>query len=251
MVSTSNSKNSSWNSWKPMNILIITLSMHFPVLFECIFDILYLTTILSIGLKMIHNRGTNIQYSLFAFMCILLGLGDCFHLFPRMLSKITSPTPLLIAAVGYGNAVTAIGMTLFYILFIELIAYRYNKKLTVIRPVAYVLMIIRIIFVLLPENDWKHNTFNRNMSILRNAPFILIGIITVYLIIVCTKDDPHDPFKTLWVFVTLSFGCYIPVAIIHFGGPLDGLLMILKTIAYIAIVITGYRTLSTNSCKSD
>lgn len=225
--------------------------MNSPVLFECIFDILYLTTILSIGLKMMCHRGTNTQYSLFAFMCILLGVGDCFHLFPRMLSKITSPTPLLIAAVGYGNAVTAIGMTLFYILFIELIAYRYNRNLAVIRPVIYVLMITRIVFVLLPQNDWKHNTFNRNMSILRNAPFILIGIITVYLIIVCTKDKPHDPFKPLWVFVTISFGCYIPVAVIHFGGPLDGLLMILKTIAYIAIVITGYRALSTSSFKSD
>lgn len=224
--------------------LILFFKMKFSVLFECGFDILYLTTILLIGFNMISKRPSNVQYTLFSFMCILLGLGDCFHLIPRIISKFIVDNPKVTAAVGYGNAITAIGMTAFYVIFMELIAIRYNQTLPIARPAVYFLFICRVILVLLPQNDWKNNSFDRNLSLVRNTPFVMIGIIVVVLLFIHSTKDPQDPFRWLPYLIIVSFGCYLPVALIHFSGPLNAILMIVKTLAYVSVVFIGYLNLS-------
>ena len=82
------------------------------------------------------------------------------------------------------------------------------------------------------------------MSIIRNTPFVLIGIIDVCLLFVATWGNYRDPFFAMAWMVIISFGCYLPVAIIHFAGPLNAVLMILKTIAYVSMVFIGFRNLS-------
>ena len=220
------------------------------VFFECFFDIVYLISVITIGFIMVFTKEANKQYTLLAYMCILLGLGDCFHLIPRIISKFVNESEKVTAAIGYGNAISSITMAFFYILFMELLAIRYNLKLTVIRPIVYILFACRVICILLPQNDWKHNSHDRTMSIIRNIPFIIIGIFIVYLLIAyATKKE--DPLRLMWIFVCISFGCYIPVAIIHLGVPWDPILMVIKTLAYVAIVVVGFCGISPVDLKYD
>lgn len=47
---------------------------------ETVFDILYLTTVITLGIQMIRRgRGT---FRLFGIMAVVLGAGDAFHLVP-------------------------------------------------------------------------------------------------------------------------------------------------------------------------
>ena len=51
--------------------------------FETLFDIVYLITVITLGICMIRgNRGRR-QYLLYGVMAVTLGCGDAFHLVPR------------------------------------------------------------------------------------------------------------------------------------------------------------------------
>lgn len=220
--------------------------MKFSDIFECLFDICYLITILTLGTIMLVTQGDNKAYTYFAWMCMLLGGGDCFHLIPRMYSKFSGPKPSVIAATGYGNLITGITMTVFYLLFLEVISNRYNRPLNVVRIVMYVLLVIRVILMLFPQNNWAKNEKHRLLNLLHNIPFILIGLIVMFLLFDCSYGNPDDGFKLMWVYILISFGCYAPVALGEMKLVLNVIFMILKTVAYIAVVITGFRVLQPN-----
>lgn len=57
---------------------------------ETLFDSIYLTGVMILGLLMIKKSNGNKQYLLFGIMAIVLGLGDSFHLVPRALALCTT-----------------------------------------------------------------------------------------------------------------------------------------------------------------
>ena len=226
-----------------------SLWMKVPDIFECSFDIAYLATIFYIGFTMWKCHGNNKAYTLFSIMCILLGFGDCFHLFPRMYSKIFGLTPRVVSAIGIGNLITAITMSIFYMIFLEVISVKYKKSLKTTRVIMYILLFARIVTLLLPQNDWIHNAHNLHVSLIRNAPFILMGVIIVYLLFVSVYGCPQDDFRFMWLYVVISFGCYTPVALCDLRPMTQAALMIVKTIAYIKIALVGFQNLKPDQPK--
>lgn len=218
-------------------------------IFEAVFCIIYLILVLYAGFAMLFNRQDSQICLLFSLMCLILGFGDCFHLIPRIYSLMAGVSEKMNAAMGIGNMITAIGMTVFYLLFVEVIGLYYNRSVKVWRIVCLILFAARIVALLLPQNDWIHNTFDPTMSLIRNVPFIAIGVIVVCLLLVCTYQVDGDPLRLMWVYVTVSFGCYAPVALVHFGDYRDAILMIVKTVAYLCVVFTGYANLIPKKAK--
>ena len=53
---------------------------------ETIFDVVYLTTVITIGIIMILKSKGCKEYLLFGIMAVTLGCGDAFHLVPRALA---------------------------------------------------------------------------------------------------------------------------------------------------------------------
>ncbi len=53
-------------------------------IFESIFDLSYLLIVIALGLRLILEKEKGAK--IFALMAILLGLGDSFHLIPRVMS---------------------------------------------------------------------------------------------------------------------------------------------------------------------
>ena len=82
---------------------------------ETLFDAVYLTTVITLGILMIAKSKGNKQYLLFGIMAVVLGLGDSFHLVPRAVALCTTGLENYVVPLGIGKFITSITMTFFYI----------------------------------------------------------------------------------------------------------------------------------------
>lgn len=58
---------------------------------ETLFDVCYLVSVITIGIRMVKSSKNNRQFKLFGWMAIVLGAGDSFHLIPRMIALCMMP----------------------------------------------------------------------------------------------------------------------------------------------------------------
>ena len=92
------------------------------------FDVLYLLSVVTIGILMIKNSKGNKQYLLFGIMAVTLGAGDAFHLVPRDYALCTTGLENFTVALGIGKFITSITMTIFYILLYYVWRLRYKVQ---------------------------------------------------------------------------------------------------------------------------
>ena len=209
---------------------------------ETLFDVVYLTTVIIIGIIMIKKSGQNKQYRLFGIMAVILGCGDAFHLVPRAYGLLTTGLEANAAALGIGKLITSITMTIFYVVLYHIWRIRYEVKgekgLTTI---IYTLAIVRIILCAFPQNQWLSYNAPVSWGIYRNIPFAILGIIIIWIFYKKIKETNDRGFKFMPLAITLSFGFYIPVVLWANTVPIVGILMIPKTLAYVWVVFMGYR----------
>ena len=75
-------------------------------IFETLFDIVYLVTVITLGILMIRGSRGRQQYLLYGMMAVTLGCGDAFHLVPRAVALCTTGLADYTAALGIGKLVT-------------------------------------------------------------------------------------------------------------------------------------------------
>ena len=75
-------------------------------IFETLFDIVYLVTVITLGIRMIRNSRGERQYLLYGVMAVTLGCGDAFHLVPWAIALCTTGLERYTAALGIGKLVT-------------------------------------------------------------------------------------------------------------------------------------------------
>lgn len=217
---------------------------------ETLFDTLYLTSVITIGIIMILKAGNNKQFKLFGIMAVVLGVGDSFHLIPRAYALLTTGLENNVAALGIGKFITSITMTIFYVILYYIWRQRYNikgrKELTF---TIYALAIVRIILCFLPQNEWLNYNSPVSWGIYRNIPFAIMGIIIIYIFNSEVKKHADKNFKFMALAIILSFALYVPVVLWGNVFPLVGVLMIPKTLAYVWIVLMGYNELRLKSKK--
>ena len=95
---------------------------------------------------------------------------------------------------------------------------------------------VRIALCFFPQNNWFRREGSRRWGILRNIPFLAVGLLTV-LNLFLKSAAFGSPYLLLAVLVTLSFLCYMPVVLFSGKNPMVGMLMIPKTICYILIIL--------------
>lgn len=197
-------------------------------LMEPIFCIVYLAFAFIAGIIFITRKAW-----LLAIMTLLLAVGDAFHLVPRIRIGFKGKGPDDDYQLGLGNMISSITMTLFYI-FLYLVMkdmYPDVKPASFIFPAILVLSAVRIILCFMPQNDWfKRNKEENKWHIYRNIPFVLVGILTIFYLIV----SYHKYLMAALVFV--SFACYMGTVLYAGTNPKMGMLMIPKTICYIWLI---------------
>ncbi len=209
--------------------------------FETLFDIVYLTTVITLGVIMIRKSKGEKQYLLYGIMAVTLGCGDAFHLVPRAIALCTTGLADYTAALGIGKLVTSVTMTVFYVLLYYVWRARYKvMDKEGVTAAVWVLSLSRVALCLMPQNAWTSADAPLSWGIYRNIPFALLGLLVVVLFYRSAKEQNDRPFRFLWLTVVLSFACYIPVVLFADTVPPVGILMIPKTCAYVWTVWIGY-----------
>lgn len=208
---------------------------------ETAFDTMYLIGVVVLGLLMIKNSKEK-QYKLFGLMAVILGFGDSFHLVPRAYALLTTGLEANAVALGIGKLITSLTMTVFYLLLYYIWQIRYHKQdKKVLTIFIYLLALLRVVLCLLPQNEWLNYNAPLSWGIYRNLPFLIMGLVIIYIFYKEAKEYMDHGFKYMWLAIVLSFGFYIPVVLFADTYPLVGVLMIPKTLAYVWVVWMGYK----------
>lgn len=204
-------QNEHCSKWRETNIQAI---------FETLFAIVYLITVVALGILMIRGSNGRRQYFLYGMMAVILGCGNAFHLVPRAIALCTTGLDHYTAALGIGK-----------------------KNLTI---AVWGLALCPIILCLMPQNAWLSREAPQSWGIYRNIPFVILGVLIVILFYNSAKNAQDLPFRFLWLAVVISFACHIPVVLFANIVPAVGMLMIPKTCAYVWVVLIGYQTIKGN-----
>lgn len=212
-------------------------------IFETIFDVVYLISVVTLGIVMIRQSRGERQYFLYGSMAVVLGCGDAFHLVPRAIALCTTGLSDYTQYLGIGKMITSVTMTLFYVLLYYVWKTRYRKEKQILDIVVWFLAISRIILCLMPQNAWTSANAPLSWGIYRNVPFTILGVLIVVLFYQTAKEYHDNAFDYLWLAVVISFACYIPVVLFADMMPMVGMLMIPKTCAYVWVVWIGYQAM--------
>ena len=207
---------------------------------ETLFDIIYLTTVLTLGVRMVRRSAGRRQYRLLGWMAVVLGAGDAFHLVPRAVALCTTGLENYTAALGLGKWITSVTMTVFYLLLYAVWRERYRiRGRQGLTALVGLLAGVRILLCMLPQNRWLSADAPLVWGIWRNIPFALLGLVMILLFYHSAKETGDRAFSRMWLTIALSFGFYIPVVLWADAVPMVGMLMIPKTCAYVWTVLIG------------
>ena len=216
-------------------------------IFETLFDVVYLVTVIILGILMIRESKGRKQYFLYGLMAVTLGCGDAFHLVPRAIALCTTGLENYTAALGIGKLITSVTMTVFYVLLYYVWRLRYEIEGKIgITGFVWILAFSRILLCLMPQNAWTSAQAPLSWGIYRNIPFTILGVLIIILFYQSARKVQDRPFRFLWLTVVLSFACYLPVVLFADKIPVVGMLMIPKTCVYVWTVLIGY-----NAMKND
>ena len=212
---------------------------------ETAFDIFYLICAVTVGI-LILTKARDKAEKLMGFAVLILGCGDAFHLVPRVLNYFSDAD--FTAALGIGKLITSLTMTVFYVLMYRIwLAYYEECEDRTLTCAVYVPAVIRVVLCLFPQNGWLTNEAGMLWGCIRNIPFVVLGILIIVLYYRNRKKERI--LQNIWLYVLLSFAFYIPVAVFAGVLPMLGMLMLPKTICYLCMILTFYRSVKAERKK--
>ena len=207
-----------------------------PAIAEIIFDILYLSFAIGAGIYMSVKADGFIVARLYGAMVLTLGIGDSFHLIPRIIAQATGDFGKYAKALGAGKLITSITMTGFYI-FLSTIGYYITDQDISPKVLAavWIIGLVRLAACAFPQNEWFTPGGGWKWGIYRNIPFAIMGVVVMVQYFMTATGA----FSLMWLAILISFACYLPVVIWADKHPKVGMLMMPKTCAYIWMIVMG------------
>lgn len=205
---------------------------------ESVFCIGYLIFAFCAAIILLLRGGS---YNLFAgIMVLFLAAGDSFHLVPRIIRNIKGSLNNSEFYLGLGNLISSVTMTIFYVLMFAVVFFK-NGVLHMgtfdyaVLSALDALALGRILLCIFPANRWFDGVGSLRWGVIRNVPFILMGLIMVVWLIYRSISFGWNMYL-LAVLIVLSFAFYVPVVLFAKKKPAVGMLMIPKTICYIVMI---------------
>lgn len=206
-----------------------------PKIGEAIFCIIYLIFGACAGCYMVANAKGSQLIFLYGILALVLAGGDAFHLVPRIIDAFKEKFKTYEFWAGLGLMISSITMTFFYIILYYICLLMKPEEVTIAPILGYALWflaILRVALCLFPQNNWFAKEGNARWGILRNIPFVVVGLIMIYVCVVIGKI-------ALAIAIVISFVCYLPVVLWAKKKPMIGMLMIPKTMAYMWMIGLG------------
>jgi len=220
---------------------------------EIVFDLFYLSTIwtlvaiMSYQLPVLPRNMFRLAH-VFRTAFFFLVLGDTGLLGSRIIAYAAggleySPAFLggSIHLAGLGNLSTSITVTIFYLCFLELWRRRYSRPFTFWYYVLITAAVVRYMVMLFPQNQWQIHIAPVGWGIFRNIFLTIQGLGVAFLILYDARRTHDRLFITFSTLIFVSFFCMWPVIPFYPRFPLIGMMMIPKTVAYMAIAFIGYK----------
>ena len=214
---------------------------------ESLFTILYLAAVMIMGVCLVKGNQGKKQYLLYGSMAITLGLGDLFLLISNTLNYLSVQTGRLIPMTEIGRQITAIAITLFYLMlyYFWRVRYQINGRQPVTEAV-WGLSIFRIILCffhiasyMMPGNPLTdirvHNLWEEYQII----PLLGLGILLIRLFYQSARNTHDFEFQSSWMIITVIFICYACIEICKGITIAEIVSLVLLTGAYLYLVGLG------------
>jgi hypothetical protein len=220
---------------------------------EILFNLAYLAVVWALVATMIAKypqlpSGKRRLARLFIWAFALLGLGDTGHVGFRVLAyglgNLETTFEVLgveVGLVGMGVFSTSLTVTLFYMVLLMIWRERYGREYGWAGGMLFGAGVIRIGMMLFAQNEWDRIVSPQPWATYRNVPLVVLGLGTACLILRGAREKEDRAFKWIGVMVLVSYAFYVPVVLLVEALPMIGMLMIPKTVAYVAIAWLGYR----------
>jgi len=222
---------------------------------EISFNITYLLVVWGLVVAMWRRRSmlapdVRATGELFIWAFGLLALGDTGHVGFRVWAYardgLDTTIQLLgkhVGLVGLGALSTSITVTLFYVLVLLIWQRRFDKPLGWFGILLLAAAVVRGIVMVFPQNDWNSSVPPWGWSMVRNIPLMVQGFGVAYLILRDAVRAQDRTFTLVGAMILVSYGFYLPVILFVQRLPMLGMLMIPKTIAYVAIAWLAFNNL--------
>ncbi len=220
---------------------------------EVSFNITYLIVVWGLVILMVHNQTHVAPEHLpvakrFMWAFGLLALGDTGHVGFRVVAYAlggleTQPVILgvPVSLVGFGALATAITVTFFYVVMLDIWRIWANKPLGWFGWTLLAATLVRFIIMALPQNEWYRVDPPQPWGIGRNLPLMVLGLGVMFLILRDALAKRDRTFTWIGVMILISYACYTPVIFFASAVPILGMLMIPKTLAYLGVALVAYR----------
>lgn len=222
---------------------------------EIVFNILYLVVIWGLVVAMIAHRDrvaveNRRVAELGRWAFLLLALGDTGHVGFRVWAYASGGLDATIRVlgrdvglVGLGALATAVTVTLFYVLVVMMWHARFGNPYGWFGALLFAMAAVRLVLMVPAANQWNNVVPPQPWSTLRNLPLMIMGLGAAYLILRDAIAAGDRPFTWVGAMIVVSYLCYIPVILFVQQVPVIGMLMIPKTLAYVAIAVILYQSL--------
>lgn len=219
------------------------------------FNVVYLLVVWGLVATMVRRREV-VQASerraarLVRWAFALLALGDTGHVGFRVaayaMGGLETRVDLLggsLGFVGLGTLSTSITVTLFYVLMLELWRARFGRQYCWFSYLLLGAGVLRLGLMIPAGNAWDSLVPPQPWSTIRNLPLTLLGLGVAGLMLRDGRAARDRTFAWIGGMILVSFACYLPVIFLVQRAPLVGMLMIPKTLAYVAIGFLAYAEL--------
>jgi hypothetical protein len=180
----------------------------------------------------------------------VLAVGDTAHVGLRLLALAAGNTQWTaslgswhLPLIGFGALCTAITVTMFYGLLLLAHQRLEGRPWGPCEQVLIGVLVLRLVVLTFPQNAWAQVVPPQPWSLLRNLPLLVLtlGVGGLYLR-TGPAVEPRWP-RTVGALLLASVLCYLPVVLWIQRIPLLGLLMIPKSLAYLAVALIVYHRL--------
>ena len=222
---------------------------------EVSFNLVYLVVVWGLVIAMSRRMGAVLPEerrtaSLVRWAFAALALGDTGHVGFRVLAYALGDLEASIdvfgqdiGLVGLGALSTAITVTFFYVLMLEAWRLRFGRKYGWFEVFLLASAVVRLLLMMSPANQWNNTVPPQPWSLYRNLPLTILGLGVAYLMLRDARKAQDRAFTWIGIMILVSYACYIPVILFVQQVPAIGMLMIPKTMAYVAIGFIAYSDL--------
>lgn len=209
------------------------------------FNVLYLIVvwamngIMAVQLKGVSQGDRKIA-NLFRWAFVLLALGDTGHVGFRVAAYAMGGLEQNNSLVGLGALATAITVTFFYVVMLYIWKERFRGSFGLLEYTLLATVPVRLIVMAFPQNDWGASVPPAFWGLFRNLFLVILGVGVLYLYLRDSVKTKDRLFRWMGYCVLFSYLFYTPVILFSREIPIIGMLMIPKTVMYVAIQFLAY-----------